>query len=68
MRNRPARSGLFAKCPCGFDTKLDPVSAAYHRAHRANHLEVFPAVDGGTRAALDKLIEIHESLETARAS
>lgn len=48
---------------CGFDTKLDPRTGAYHRAHRANHLEVFPNVDKATRSSLDTLVRIFEQRE-----
>lgn len=48
---------------CGFDTKLDPRTGAYHRAHRANHLEVFPNVDKATRDALDVLVSVFELRE-----
>lgn len=51
------------KCVCGFDTKLPPNSAAWHRAHRANHLEVFPRVDAQTLANLDALVTVFERKE-----
>lgn len=54
-------------CTCGFATRLNPNTAAYHRAHRANHLEVFPDVDAATRANMDALVAMFERRE-ARAA
>lgn len=51
-------------CVCGFVTKLNPRSSAYHRAHRANHLEVFPGVDAATRRNLDELVRVFELRES----
>lgn len=51
------------KCPCGFDTKLSPNTAAWHRAHRVNHLEVFPRADAQTHANLDALVVMYERRE-----
>lgn len=50
-------------CPCGFQTKLAPRTAAFQRAHRANHLEVFPRSDALTIANLNRLVEIYEQKE-----
>jgi hypothetical protein len=50
---------------CGFSTKLDPRTAAYHRVHRENHLAVFPAVDAETRSNLDMLVKLFEMKEAA---
>jgi hypothetical protein len=51
------------KCPCGFDTRLAPSSAAWHRAHKANHLEVYPRSTPETIANLSHLVEVHERRE-----
>lgn len=53
------------RCGCGFAAKLDPRSAAYHRAHRVVHLEVYPHVDAMTRANLDALVHVFERREAA---
>jgi hypothetical protein len=45
---------------CGFQTKLDPQTAAYHRVHRENHLAAFPSVDAETRRNLDMLVSLFE--------
>lgn len=58
-----ATSAPVALCPCGFTTKLDPRSAAYQRAHRANHIEVYPRLDAFSLANLDRLVEIYEQRE-----
>ena len=50
-------------CVCGFSTKLDPRTAAFHRAHRANHVEVFPRLDAQTLANLDALVHVFEQRE-----
>lgn len=55
-------------CACGFFcSKLDPNSAAWHRAHRAVHLEVFPAVDAGTIANLNTIVDMYERREQRAA-
>lgn len=51
------------KCPCGFDTRLAPSTAAWHRAHRANHVEVYPRCDAQTLANLDALVVVYERRE-----
>jgi hypothetical protein len=52
-------------CKCGFDTKLNPRTSAYHRVHKANHLAVYPDADAETIRNLDTLIGIFEIREAA---
>lgn len=59
------RNGL---CACGFDCKLEPTSAAWHRAHQAVHLIVFPRCDAVTRASLQTLVDLYERRELAKGA
>jgi hypothetical protein len=56
------------RCVCGFSANLDPRFAAWHRAHRVVHLEVFPGADVLTRKNLDTMVETYEQREESRVS
>lgn len=49
---------------CGFRSEFSPATTAYHRAHRDAHLAKFPDLPADSRAALDRLVETYEKLES----